>query len=109
MEPTGEACLCDRHAVKNQFSCMQETPVSDIIADCVTCFCFKQAHHIIPADVKCLCKSVDIEVFCEMGIDILHNVNDFRVIQFCVKELHMILDCCTVQLDHKLKEQDLPV
>lgn len=96
METAVKACLCDRRSLGNCLFGKQETLVINIITDRVSGFRFKKAHHVIPADKKTFGKAVDVQVFGEMAVDILHQQNDLLIAGICVEVFQMMVKCRAV-------------
>ena len=45
----------------------------------------------------------------KMSVNIMHDINNLRIIQFCVQKLHAVFDGGAVQVYHEFQKQQLAV
>lgn len=73
-EARSEAAFCCGYALPDQIFGMDQTTFLEISVDGSPSFLSEQTHHMVFADVKLICQCIDIDIFCQVSIDIAQDI-----------------------------------
>jgi hypothetical protein len=79
-EPTPVTRIRDGNSVLNQLSGGKQPFFCHIVTDGYAGFCFKQVHDIVAGQIKMFGDGINIQIFCNMFIDIIHNIHNRLIV-----------------------------
>ena len=88
--------LCGRNAGQEHFFCEQEPFLGNVIPDGITGFLLELSHHIIFADIKMFSKNINIQIFTQMIINVVKNMDDLCIAVICINKFQPVLQGGTV-------------
>ena len=84
------ACLGGGHSSGDILSGEKQSFGSDVGAHASAGFLLEGMHQIIFADKKTICQHICRELFLQMGVDIIHAVQDLGVGGICLQKFQII-------------------